>query len=114
MTKPKTKRHASRKTKLARNAVPKPHPKPMDVAANPDCPYRVGTLYAALFVEGNRDYVSKDELIKRVAEMTGKPIRSVEFGYQVLKSKSHRSNGGRSMELTEGDKIKLIALKKPH
>jgi hypothetical protein len=111
MTKPKTKRQ----TKPARKAKLKPQHKPSNATAlNPDCPYRVGTLFGCLFVEANKDYVSKDELLKRVVEMTGKPLRSVEFGYQVLKSKSHRSNDGRSMQLTEGDKIKLIALKKPH
>jgi hypothetical protein len=29
-------------------------------------------LYAALFVEANRDYVAKDGLINKVAELTGK------------------------------------------
>ncbi len=71
MTKAKTKRPG----KPARDAKPKPQRKPTNAAApNPDCPYRVGTLYASLFIEGNRDYVSKDELIKLVAEKTCKPI----------------------------------------
>ena len=109
MTKAKTKRHA----KPARKAKQKTQRKPTNaVAPNPDCPYRVGTLYAALFVEANRDYVSKDELIKRVAETTGKSEKVVNFAYQVLKSPKHRSNKNRSTELTEGDKIKLIPIRK--
>jgi len=109
MTKTKTKRQA----KPARKAKLKLHRKPAIAAApNPDCPYRVGTLYASLFIEANRDYVSKGELIKRVAEMTGKSEKVVSFAYQVLKSKTHRSNKNRSTELTEGDKVKLIAIRK--
>jgi hypothetical protein len=111
MTKPKTKRQA----KPARKAKQKPHRKPTNVAApNPDCPYRANTLYGTLFVEGNRDYVSKEELIKRVAEMTGKSEKVVNFAFQVLKSPSHRSNKNRSSMLSEGDKIKLIANRKHH
>ena len=109
MTKPKTKRQAkpARKTKL------KPQRKPAStVAPNPDCPYRVGTLYASLFVAGNADYTSKDELIKRVAELTGKSEKVVNFAFAVLKSPKHRSNKNRSTELTEGDKVKLIAIRK--
>ena len=75
-----------------------------------DCPYRPG-LYGTLFIEGNRDYIDKAQLIAKVAELTGKPKQSVEFAYQVLKSKSHRSNNGRSCELREGDKVKLVAVK---
>jgi hypothetical protein len=82
--------------------------------AQADCPYRPGTLYGALFVEGNRDYVLKDELIKRVAETTGKFEKVVNFAYQVLKSPKHRSNKNRSAELTEGDKVKLIPIRKNH
>jgi hypothetical protein len=110
MTKAKTKPQA----KPARKAKLKPHGKPSNAAApNPDCPYRSSSLYGVLFAEANRDYVSKDELLKRVAEKTGKPIRSVEFAYQVLKSKSHKSNGGRSCELQEDGKVKLICIQKP-
>ena len=77
-----------------------------------DCPYRPGTLYGILFVEGNKDYVPKAELLQRVANLTGKSAKVVGFAYQVLKSKSHRSNKNRSTELTEGDKVKLIAIRK--
>ena len=109
MTKSKTKPQA----KPARNAKLKLHRKPTNTAApNPDCPYRPGTLYASLFVEGNRDYIAKDELIKRVAEQTGKSEKVVNFAFQVLKSPKHRSNKNRSTELTEGGKVKLIPIRK--
>ena len=77
-----------------------------------DCPYRPGTLYGTLFTEGNKDYIAKGELIKKVAEMTGKAEKVVGFAYQVLKSKTHRSNKNRSTELIEGDKVKLVAIHK--
>ena len=60
------------------------------------------------------DYISKDELIKRVAELTGKSEKVVGFAYSVLKSPKHRSNKNRSAELTEGDKVKLILIRKNH
>ena len=78
------------------------------------CPYRAGTLYGTLFVEGNRDYSLKDELIKRVAELTGKSEKVVNFAFAVSKSPKHRSNKNRSTELTEGDKVKLIPIRKNH
>jgi hypothetical protein len=109
MTKPKTKRQGkpARKTKL------KPQRRLTNaVAPNPDRPHRVGTLYASLFTEGNRDYVSKDELIRKVAELTGKSEKVVNFAFQVLKSPKPRSNKNRSTMLTEGDKVKLIAIRK--
>ena len=78
-----------------------------------DCPYRPGTLYGTLFTEGNKDYIPKSELIKKVSEMMpGKSEKVVGFAYQVLKSKTHRSNKNRSTELIEGDKVKLVAIHK--
>ena len=113
MTKPKRSIKASRKANPAREVKTKPHRKPANAAVpNPDCPYRAGTLYAALFVAGNADYVSKDELIRKVADTTGKSEKVVNFAFQVLKSPKHRSNKNRSTELTEGDKVKLIPIRK--
>ena len=109
MTKAKTKRQA----KPARKAKLKPQHKPAITAApNPDCPYRANTLYAALFTEANRGYVGKDELINRVAELTGKSEKVVGFAFQVLKSPTHRSNKNRSTVIEEDGKIKLIAVRK--
>ena len=110
MTKAKTKHQA----KPTRKAKQKTQRKPTNAAAqNPDCPYRVGTLYAALFVEGNKDYVSKDELIRKVAEMTKKSEKVVNFAFRVLKSPKRRSNKKRSTIIEENGKIKLIAIRKP-
>lgn len=112
MTKAKSK-HTKSKSKAKRPAKPqKKQTRPLE-AQNPDCPYRPGTLYGTLFVEGNKGYAQKNELIKRVAELTGKSEKVVGFAYQVLKSSSHRSNKKRSTLLEEGGKVKLIADKKP-
>ena len=112
MTTTKSK-HSKSKTKAKRRSK---HPKKKTEtieAQNPDCPYRQGTLYGTLFTEGNRDYIAKDELIKRVAELTGKSEKVVNFAFAVLKSPSHRSNKKRSTLLEENGKIKLIAIRKP-
>jgi hypothetical protein len=111
MTKTRTKRQG----KPARKAKAKPHRKPTQTAVqNPDCPYRVGTLYATTFLEANKDYILKSELIKKVAEMTGKSEKVVNFAYQVLKSPKHRSNKGRSTVIEENGKIKLIPIRNNH
>ena len=77
----------------------------------PDCPYRPGTLYGTLFTEANKDYILKDELIRKVAEMTNKSEKVVGFAYQVLKSPKHRSNKGRSTVIEENGKVKLIRIR---
>ena len=117
MSKSKRSAKSSRKSKAARRLKTKRPAKQtskvsLAAKASPDCPYRPGTLYGTLFTEGNRDYISKDELIKKVAEKTGKSEKVVGFAYQVLKSKGHRSNKNRSTELVEGDKVKLITIRK--
>ena len=101
------KRHpaAKTKTKLIRKS---------DQTDQPDCPYRAGTLYGTLFTEANKDYVLKDELIRKVAGLTKKSEKVVGFAYQVLKSPKHRSNKGRSTVIEENGKIKLIAVRTTH
>jgi len=99
----------SRKQREATPAAPVEQPA-VEAQPQSDCPYRPGTLYGTLFIEGNKDYIPKADLIKKVAELTGKSEKVVGFAYQVLKSKTHRSNKNRSTELTEGDKIKLVAI----
>ena len=113
-SKPKVKLNRNRRARKAkRKSLIRPirksnqHP-----TSQADCPYRPGTLYGSLFVEGNRGYVGKDELSKRVAEMTGKSKKVVGFAYQVLKSPKHRSNKNWSTMLTEGDTVKLIPIRK--
>jgi hypothetical protein len=117
MSKSKRTTKSARKSKGAKKSSKQRQPK---LAGKPvetqppqsDCPYRPGTLYGTLFVEGNKDYVTKGDLIKKVAELTGKSEKLVAFAYQVLKSKTHRSNKNRSTEIQEGDKIKLIAIRR--
>ena len=107
MTKAKRSINASRKTKL------KPNRKPTNAGAlNPDCPYRPNTLYASLFTAGNKAYIARDELIKTVADLTGKTEKLVSFAYSVLKSPRHRSNKNRSTVIEEDGRIKLIAVRK--
>ena len=113
-SKPKVKLNRNRRARKAKRKslitpIRKSNQHPI---AQPDCPYRPGTLYGALFVEGNRDYITKAELIKRVAETTGKSEKVVNFAFAVLKSPKHRSNKNRSTELTEDDKVKLIPIHK--
>jgi hypothetical protein len=69
-------------------------------------------LYETLFTEGNRGYITKDELIRKVAKMTGKPEKVVGYAYQVLKNPNHPSNMGRTTALNEADKVKLIPVSK--
>jgi hypothetical protein len=102
----------SKKSKSKTKRQPKPAKLKPAVSQNPDCPYRVGTLYATLFTEGNRDYIVKADLIAKVAELMGKSVKVVGFAYEVLKSKGHRSNKGRSTTIEEDGKVKLIQLKK--
>jgi len=114
-TKASTKKHskkparkaAAKKAKSPKQAVVSP-----TAAANSECPFRPGTLYGTLFSEGNKQPVDKQELIKKVASLTGKSEKVVTFAYQVLKSPKHRSNKHRSSVIEEGGKIKLIALRK--
>lgn len=118
------KNHKSAKAKTAKSSKPterqsktKGTAKPtVAITTSSDCVYRPETLYGTLFTEGNKDYILKDELLKKVAEMTKKPVKSVEFAFQVLKSKNHRSNCGRSCLIESDDgtgKVKFISLKKP-
>ena len=117
MSRSKRPSKSKRKPKAVKKLRKQRHLKPQQPVSETqppqsDCPYRAGTLYGTLFIEGNRNYIAKGELIKKVAELTGKSEKVVRFAYQVLKSKAHRSNKNRSTELTEGDKVKLIAIRK--
>jgi hypothetical protein len=100
-------RKAKRKSPTKPTRKPNQHP-----IAQADCPYRAGTLYGALFIEGNKDYISKDELIRKVADTTGKSEKVVNFAFQVLKSPKPRSNKNRSTVIEEDGKIKLIPIRK--
>lgn len=58
MTKSKLRTKLNRNRRSARNANRKPLAKSINrrldhQTAQPDCPYRAGTLYATTFVEGN-------------------------------------------------------------
>jgi hypothetical protein len=113
-SKPNQNRNQKSAHKAKRKSLTKPIRK-LDHTDQPDCPYRVGTLYATTFLEANKDdYILKSELIKKVAEMTGKSGKVVNFAFQVLKSPTHRSNKNRSTVLEENGKIKLIRIRNSH
>ena len=118
MSKAKHPAKRNRKSKPARNTQLKRFPKSkpdrisQTAALQTDCPYRPGTLYATLFTEGNKDYIPKADLIKKVADMTGKSEKVVEFAFQVLKGKNHRSNKSRSSMIEEDGKVKLVSIRK--
>jgi hypothetical protein len=57
--------------------------------------------------------VGKDEPVKRVAGLTGKPEKVVNFAFRVLKRPSHQSNKKRSMLLGESGQVKLSGIRKP-
>jgi hypothetical protein len=107
MTKAKSKKPKSKSKRQPKHGAAK-----AVVAQNPDCPYRTGTLYGTLFTEGNKDYIVKPDLIAKVAELMGKSVKVVGFAYEVLKSKGHRSNKGRSTTIEQDGKIKLVAVRK--
>lgn len=112
MTKSKLRTKLNRNRKPTRKAKRKLPSKPTQTAApNLECGYRAGTLYSTLFIEGNKDYIEKSDLIKQVAEKTGKSEIVVNFAYQVLKSPKHRSNKNRSAVIEEGGKVKLITIR---
>jgi hypothetical protein len=75
-------------------------------------PYRRGSTYDILFLEGTKDFQTKKDLVERVAALTGKPVTSISFSLSVLINKAHTSNNGRSTVLKDGNMLKLIALTK--
>ena len=97
---------------MKKKAARKPLPKRSRPVPQTDCPYRPTTMYGKLFAEGSKDFIAKDDLLTKVAGLTSKSVKVVGFAYSVLKSKSHRSNGGRSSELTQDGKVKLVSLRK--
>jgi len=111
---------STKSSKVAKNPTrhtPKPKSKSeaqsINANANPDNPYRAGTMYATLFELGSQNYIAKDALIAKVAEITKKPLRSVSFGFDVLKARNHKSNSGRSALLVDdAGLVKFVALKK--
>ena len=57
---------SSRKSKAVKNSRKQRQTTPVEqpaVEAQPqsDCPYRPGTLYGTLFIEGNKDYIAKGD-----------------------------------------------------
>jgi hypothetical protein len=98
----------SRPRRRSRRGTPYAQTQPTTTAAQNPNGYRVGTLYDTLFTEGSRGFIARDELIRRVAKLTGKSEKVVGFAYQVLKNPNHPSNMRRSTVINEGDKVKLI------
>jgi len=74
-------------------------------------PYRAGSTYALIFKIGSTGYMTKAELIEKVASTTEKSPKCISFSLEVLCRRGHSSNHG-SMALRDqdGKKIKLIAV----
>ena len=72
-------------------------------------------MYGILFSQGSQDYIAKADLIKKVANLTGKSEKVIGYAFQVLKARNHKSNGGRSVLLTDETtgKVKFVALERP-
>ena len=87
-------------------------PVAVTTTASPDQVYRPGTMYACLFDAG-QDYIAKPDLIAKVANLTGKSEKVVGFAFQVLKSRNHKSNRGRSALIEENGLVKFVTLKQP-
>ena len=71
--------------------------------------FRAGSNYAVLFEEGNKGYATRDELITRVAKITGKEERLVKFGLKtVMQYPNHKSNNGRARIDEYAGKIRIL------
>jgi hypothetical protein len=109
---PKQKRTGKGKSSQALNSKHRTNPSKAatKIAAktDPSNPYRPSSMYAILFEQGSKDYIGKEDLISKVAELTNKPKQSVGFAFEVLKNESHKSNGGRSTVIKEGKEFKFI------
>jgi len=91
---------------------PKVKPEAKPIPADPNNPYRPTSTYGVLFREG-QDYIAKSDLIKKVADLTRKSEKVIGYSYDVLRSRHHKSNGGRSVLLVDEatGKVKFVALK---
>jgi hypothetical protein len=89
-------------------------PSPAGVAVE-DNPYRPGSTYACIYAVGSTGYMTKAELIAKVATITQKSHRSISFSLCVLCNQNHSSNLKRSTALRDDatGTIKLIALSRP-
>ena len=88
-------------------------PVAVSTTASPDQVYRPSSMYGVLFAEGSREYIAKDALITKVAELTGKSDKVIGYAFQVLKARNHRSNRGRSALIEENGLVKFVTLKQP-
>ena len=71
--------------------------------------FRDGSNYAVLFTEGNKDYITKKELITRVAKLTNRSEVLVGYDYGVMGSKKSKSNGRANIDRTTvPGKIKIV------
>ena len=71
--------------------------------------FRAGSSYETLYTEGNKSYATRDELVSRVAKITGKTEKVILFSFYVMSNTTHKSNGGRAKVIEQGDKVKIVA-----
>lgn len=72
--------------------------------------FRSNSHYGILVREGSRAYVLRDDLINKVANLTGRSKKLVLFDYYVISLPSHKSNNGRTKvdSTSVAGKIKII------
>jgi hypothetical protein len=75
---------------------------PNDIPDEVENPYRAGSTYAVIFKVGSTGYMTKAEIIDKVAAITGKPAKCIGYSLEVLCRKGHSSNHG-SMALRNED-----------
>lgn|ERR1039458_3397440 len=103
---------SKKKVRSGKKRVIKRKSQPTSTVAPKPGVYRVGTLYGTLFSQGTKGFTTRAELIKHVALLTKKSEKVVGFAYQVLRSRNHKSNNGRSTVVEENGKVKLIPIRK--
>ena len=84
---------------------------PNDFPDDSENPYRQGSVYALIFKVGSVGYMTKAEIIDKVAAITGKPAKCIGYSLEVLCRKGHSSNhGSMALRNEDGKRIKLIAV----
>ena len=103
-------------------AVTKPEPKPEQrpegvaasavkvtaVQAQGGNPYKASSSYGVLFALGSQKDWKRDELLEAASRVTGKSVESLAMSLQVLMNPNHKSNGGKSRAVRDGELVRLV------
>ncbi len=73
--------------------------------------FRTGSATGVLFREGSKDWIDRKELVAKVADLTGKEARLVEYMLMWFRQPNHRTNRGRFLvEKNAEKKIRIRPL----